>query len=391
VSNFDEKGYIKHCLHLLATEIGPRPAGSAANRQAADYIAAEMTQMGYNVTKQEYPCPDWQGQYGELKVAGEIVNVYVNRFSPSCEVTAELIAISSIDGLNNTDLTNKLVVLHGDLTKSSFFPKNFDYFRDEAQDQIIALLEAKPPSAIIAISHYANPLGIIEDSDFAIPSVTIAQKDGDYLLCKSGSLASLKISSSLRESSGANLIGVRRGDGDKKVIICAHYDSYHTSPGALDNGAGIAALLLLARRLKPIRPDLSIELVAFGGEDSWYPGDALYMRDFTADNVIAAINIDGIGMQGTNSTIALFNWPEAQEKQIMDLAGSGFVSEPFYESDHGFFWPLGIPTAALTTSAYMVNLLGTIVHTENDIPAIVDEQTIQQAARLVQDIILQLD
>ncbi|MGE5380778.1 MAG: M28 family peptidase [Methylocystaceae bacterium] len=392
MSDLTDTRYIKDCLQRLAIEIGPRPAGSSASHQAAEFVAGELQQAGYKVTWQKYPCPDWQLQSGELIIAGEKVEITVNRFCPSCEVTAPLALVSSLEELRDCELTNKIVILNEALTQGGFFPKNFDFIRDETQDEIIRILEEERPSAIIAINQYSGPHpGVIEDSEFYIPSVTVSQPEGQRILAYMGSGASLKVISQTLESSGANLVGLKSAAANKKILICAHYDTYHGSPGALDNGAGIAAMLYLARLLKTVPLKLTVEMVAFGGEDSWYPGDASYMKGFKAEDIVAAINIDGCGYPGSNTNLAFFNWPEEQEKQIFDRAGSGYVKEPFYESDHGFFWTLGIPTLAITTSDYMRNLLGTIVHTKDDTPAVVDTLLVEQVSKLVFDVILMLD
>ena len=51
------------------------------------------------------------------------------------------------------------------------------------------------------------------------------------------------------------------------VVIGAHYDSVFGSPGADDNGSGIAALLEIARQLQNAAPARTIRLVAFVNEE----------------------------------------------------------------------------------------------------------------------------
>lgn len=45
--------------------------------------------------------------------------------------------------------------------------------------------------------------------------------------------------------SGSNLVGIRAGETDEAVVVVAHHDTVRGSPGADDNGAGLAALLEL--------------------------------------------------------------------------------------------------------------------------------------------------
>jgi Zn-dependent M28 family amino/carboxypeptidase len=52
------------------------------------------------------------------------------------------------------------------------------------------------------------------------------------------------------------------------VLVGAHYDSVRGSPGANDNGSGVAALLELARLLRNESPDRAVRFVAFANEEA---------------------------------------------------------------------------------------------------------------------------
>jgi Zn-dependent M28 family amino/carboxypeptidase len=51
------------------------------------------------------------------------------------------------------------------------------------------------------------------------------------------------------------------------ILIGAHYDSVLGSPGANDNGSGVAALLELSRLFKEVPPETSLRFVAFVNEE----------------------------------------------------------------------------------------------------------------------------
>src|SRR5207249_320791 len=51
------------------------------------------------------------------------------------------------------------------------------------------------------------------------------------------------------------------------IIIGAHYDSVFGSPGANDNGSGMAATLALARRFASAKPKHTLRFVAFVNEE----------------------------------------------------------------------------------------------------------------------------
>lgn len=60
------------------------------------------------------------------------------------------------------------------------------------------------------------------------------------------------------------------GKDGAMLVVGAHYDSARGSPGANDNGSGVAALLELARRLRGATPDHEIRMVLFVNEEPPY-------------------------------------------------------------------------------------------------------------------------
>ncbi len=67
----------------------------------------------------------------------------------------------------------------------------------------------------------------------------------------------------------ANLEVARVGHSrpDEFLLIGAHYDSVMGSPGANDNGSGVAALLELSRLFAEVAPAITVRLVAFVNEE----------------------------------------------------------------------------------------------------------------------------
>jgi Zn-dependent M28 family amino/carboxypeptidase len=61
-----------------------------------------------------------------------------------------------------------------------------------------------------------------------------------------------------------------KGQTDELIIVGAHYDSVTGSPGANDNGTGIAAILEMAQMLKQSTPAKTIRFVAFVNEEPPY-------------------------------------------------------------------------------------------------------------------------
>src|SRR5882724_9842690 len=56
------------------------------------------------------------------------------------------------------------------------------------------------------------------------------------------------------------------GASPEIILIGAHYDSVFGSPGANDNGSGVAAMLALVRRFAGRTPEHTLRFVAFANE-----------------------------------------------------------------------------------------------------------------------------
>ncbi len=68
------------------------------------------------------------------------------------------------------------------------------------------------------------------------------------------------------------------------ILIGAHYDSVYGSPGANDNGSGVAALLELSRLFVRVEPEKSVRFAAFTNEEPPFyateqQGSAVYARN----------------------------------------------------------------------------------------------------------------
>jgi Zn-dependent M28 family amino/carboxypeptidase len=86
------------------------------------------------------------------------------------------------------------------------------------------------------------------------------------------------------------------------VIFGAHYDSVVGTPGANDNGSGVAALLELARVSRDLRPSRNIRFVFFVNEEPPYfqtdaMGSVVYARRCheRKENIVAMFSLETMG------------------------------------------------------------------------------------------------
>jgi Zn-dependent M28 family amino/carboxypeptidase len=98
----------------------------------------------------------------------------------------------------------------------------------------------------------------------------------------------------------AQVLGI--GHADEIVLIGAHYDSVSGSPGANDNGSGVASLLALAKNLANKKFNRTLRFVAFVNEEPPYfqtarMGSAVYARRCRDrhEKIVAAISLETLG------------------------------------------------------------------------------------------------
>jgi len=96
---------------------------------------------------------------------------------------------------------------------------------------------------------------------------------------------------------GKNIEAILPGLSDEVYTISAHYDTWHNSPGADDDSAGVAAVLTAAYVLRQYSFNHTIRFVLFSGEEQGLYGSCFYAQDayYDCDNIIANINLDMMG------------------------------------------------------------------------------------------------
>ncbi len=90
------------------------------------------------------------------------------------------------------------------------------------------------------------------------------------------------------------------GLSDEILVVGAHYDSVVHSPGANDNGTGVACLLLLAEKLRKLRLRRTIRFAFFVNEEPPYfqthlMGSYVYAQSVREENIAGMLSLETIG------------------------------------------------------------------------------------------------
>jgi len=381
-------------LNQLCSVISGRSVGSEGNRQSTEYFESILSSFGWRTERQEFDAIDWQQNGATLKAGNLDFKAFVSPYSSGFSGSGELAIVSNIAELKNGRFQDKILLLHSDIAKEQLMPKNFVFYNPEEHKRIIAALEQSKAAAIIcatgrnpSLAGGVYPFPLIEDGDFDIPSVYMTEEEGKRLLSCVGGRVILHSASTRIPGKGCNIIGRIGKEGSNRVVITAHIDAKKGTPGAIDNGTGVAVLLILAELLTDYSGNRLIEIVALNGEDYYaVSGQMKYItenRDGFKD-VLLNINIDGAGYKNSKSAFSFFDLSLTIHQTISALIGENtniVEGVPWLQGDHSIFLQYGRPAIAVSSEWFINNIDSqTITHTEKDNLNIVDYEKVVEIA-----------
>jgi len=95
---------------------------------------------------------------------------------------------------------------------------------------------------------------------------------------------------------GENIIA-SLGKGNRNVVVGAHYDAVPGSPGANDNGGGVAVVLGLLKSMKEFEWSYKVDFCFFDQEEVGLIGSREFVRTYSDSSIhLAMINLDVEGM-----------------------------------------------------------------------------------------------
>ncbi|MGP1253178.1 MAG: M28 family peptidase [Kiloniellales bacterium] len=383
-------------LKHITVDIEDRSVASDGNRAATAYVEAQLAKHGWVTRAQWFDALDWGGSKAALTSDdGMAFAVFPSPYAAGVKASGRLMVASTIEELERSDASGALLLLHGDIACEPLMPKRFPFFAVEEHQRIIAGLENSGATAIITATAAecitaggAYPAPMIEDGDFDVPSVFMTEEECDRLLPLAGRQLMLVSESRRIPGKAANIIGWINEGAARRIVVTAHVDAKKNVPGALDNGTGVATLLLLSRLLADYNGGFCIELVALNGKDHYaVPGQIAYMsanRD-AFDTIALNINIDGVGYVEGDTAYSFFDLREDMKAlALAELVGAPGACEgvQWPQGDHSMFVQSGCPAIAVTSNWLLENMATqTITHTTKDAIDLVDPGKVVSCAR----------
>ncbi len=283
----------------LVTEVGPRPAGWDGEERARAWAVANLKALGFtNVHVEPFVIPAWRRTSERFELTAPfrqpLVAAALGWSAPTAAggVEAEIVRFADLDALRTAppgSLAGKIAFVDQKMARtqdgSGYGPANTKR-RQAAQiaqekgalAALIRTVGTNPDR--VANTGSASPAGTLTP----IPAAALSNPDSDQLarLTAQGPVrVRMEIAVETRANAQTgNVVAEIRGreKPGEIVVLGAHLDSWDTTPGAQDDGAGVAMMIAAAKAVMPLKPKRTIRVVLFGAEEIGELGGVEYAR-----------------------------------------------------------------------------------------------------------------
>jgi Zn-dependent M28 family amino/carboxypeptidase len=359
---------------LEATSVGMpgfRALGSDGYDAAADYVADELRQLGWEVHDDAFTTPTFTDPGGsKLDVDGQTFGAADIRpliFAPGGDVQGPVVALDWDASATGPTGPGCAVEDYGTLPAGAIVLVRSGPCR--RRDAILAA-QAAGAAGFVAVYPWAdagNPLRptLVEPDGLEIPAVGATRPVGDALAALDGTDRKAHLVSRADTADGPthSIIAELPGtDPSSVVMLGAHLDSVIDGPGINDNGSGVAAMLEIARALSTEQPRSTIRLAFWAAEEVGLQGSANYVgRLSSADRAAVAAYLNADMVASPNGYAAVYREPSAPKgsevvtallRAALGAAGKVPVDvDVGGASDHYLFNQFGIPTGGVFSGA----------------------------------------
>ncbi|MCG8648567.1 MAG: M20/M25/M40 family metallo-hydrolase [Pirellulales bacterium] len=225
---------------------------------------------------------------------------------------------------------------------------------------------------------------VVSLSGHDLDQLRAAAESRDFRPVPLGTTLSIELAASVRQQDTANVLGMLAGsDPELKhefVIYMAHHDHLGLAAqrdengdniynGAVDNAAGTAALLAMARAYASLekRPSRSILFAAVGAEEQGLLGSKHFASDppIAAGDMAAVLNMDGANIIGRTHDVNVIGYGKSDLDELVTAVAKEQkrIVTPDHFPDRGYYYrsdqfslaKIGVPGVYLHSG---VNVIG---------------------------------
>jgi len=343
--------------HLEAlVDVGDRMAGSAGEREGLELTRDALAEAGARDARIEpFDIQGWERGDSEIRQAtnestvasGHNACIALPR-SPAGEATGEFVDLGyGVPGDFDTDLEEKIVMVSSDT------PDSVDRFVHRREKYYHAV-EAGAAAFVFAnhVEGTLPPTGSV-GTDAApvgdIPAVGVSKEIGARLARRyEGEELTVAVDCETPDATSGNAVAELGPDTDAFLVVSSHVDAHDIAEGAMDNGAGTATIVEVARALAAREDELDtrVRLVGFGAEEVGLVGSSRVADGVDPERVKAVVNVDS---NVFGRTLRLdhhgFDALEAAGERVSDRFDHPIAlgGELVPHSDHWPFVQRGIP------------------------------------------------
>lgn len=288
----------------LTVEVGPRPAGSAADKAAVAWAVKKLTELGFsNVHTEPVKVPHWERgaaegwiltpRLGSQRQPCAVLALGGSIGTPEAGLEAPVVRADSLAALAAMDpaaVAGKIVFLD---TRMQSTEDITGYAQAVPMRGGGAVAAAKQGAVAVIIRSVGTDYNRLphtggmryDEAVRRIPAAALSAPDADQLdaLLATGTEVAFHLRLTARElpqEESANVVGEIPGgeSADEVVLLGAHLDSWDPGMGAIDDGAGVAVVTEAARRIGELsrRPRRTIRVVLFANEEFGLSGARAY-------------------------------------------------------------------------------------------------------------------
>jgi carboxypeptidase Q len=282
----------------ITTRFGPRPAGSASDRAAAQWSAAKLRSLGFqNVQIEEFSMTAWVRGAERVEVLAPSPQPLAAASlggappTPANGVEGEVVMFGSYAELTAApagSLTGKIAFVAHHMTRtqdgSGYGAAGAGRRAGPgvaAQRGAVGYLVRSLATGGARMPH-AGATAYVEGK-VPVPAFALAEPDADQIerLIRLGEKVRVRLTSNasfVKDARSQNVIGEIPGtDRAREIIVLgAHADSWDLGTGAIDDAAGMAIITAAAKLIAdaPRKPRRTVRVVLYGAEEVSQPSGA---------------------------------------------------------------------------------------------------------------------
>jgi hypothetical protein len=284
----------------LATEIGPRLAGSEGDRAAVAWALTRLNDLGFeNVRVQNVTVPRWVRGSIEAAITSPwpqpLVAVALGGSVGTSEegLEADVLQVTGLDALRKLGrgaVEGRIVFINQRMKRTRDVSGYAAAVSARAEGAAAAAALGAVAVVIRSIGTGNNRLAHTggmryDDEAPRIPAAALSNPDADMLerQLASGRQVTLRLKLTARElppTRSANVIGEIPGtDPDGEIVLlAAHLDSWDLGTGAQDDAAGVGIVLEAARLIRDMKlaPKRTLRVALFANEEFGLSGAITY-------------------------------------------------------------------------------------------------------------------